>query len=364
MQNTLKNNEITFTAYNSSKYILHTNEGKHYLVNADKKEEIEKILNSSDLSYKKEFIEKIKSIKSTIKNKHLFLTDFQFRRAIISEKNMHNVVKPFEFFFNKYFFILFALIIVIILPIVYFHINYFGIQNRINMSYTTVIFTFIFVFHEIGHSTACLKYNAKPGEIGFGIISYMPVLYADVSDAWRLKRKERMMVNFGGIYFQNIISIILLIASVSINNVSIYLIAKAIFVLSLYQLFPFYKSDGYWILSDIISEPNLFRNARKNFYKKLTNPFSKIGTKNSLIIIYYIMITSIILSFVIKMGIRYYDYIIGLPKYLLYLLKKVNQFNFSAIEFDIKYLWASIYIFFITRMIFSNIRELILSKRG
>lgn len=360
MQNTF--NDITFTVYNSNKFILHTNEGKHYLINADKKIEIEKILQSNDDTLKRDVIEKIKTLKSTIKNKNLFFSDFQFRKAIVSEANMQSVVKPFEFLFNKYIFSSFAIIIIFALPIIYFKGVFFQNVQTINVGYSWLVFFGAFIFHEIGHSTACVKYNGKPGEIGFGILSYLPVLYADVTDAWRLEKRQRMIVNFGGIYFQNLISIILLIFSVIFDQVGIYIIAKTIFIATGYQFFPFYKSDGYWILSDLISEPNLFRNARKSFYKKLKNPSNKIGTRNSLIMIYYIMMSTIIISFIVKMWFHYYKYIITMPSYFYKLILEIIHLNLNELKFDIQYLWALIYLFFITRMIINNIKEFILSK--
>ena len=94
-----------------------------------------------------------------------------------------------------------------------------------------------------------------------------PVFYADVTAVWKLNKYKRIIVNLAGIYFQLLISM-LLIVFLSIwslqypmtNLICIYLFKINIFVI-LYALFPFFRNDGYWVYSDFFDLPNLSERA-------------------------------------------------------------------------------------------------------
>ena len=113
------------------------------------------------------------------------------------------------------------------------------------------------LFHEIGHASACCYFGEKAKSIGLGLYLNFPVFYTDVSDIWKLSRGKRMVVNFAGTYFQ----LIFLIPCIAIylltgNQIVKYLIytinLNFIFILN-----PFFRFDGYWIMSDLIGIPNL-----------------------------------------------------------------------------------------------------------
>ena len=74
------------------------------------------------------------------------------------------------------------------------------------------------------------------------------------------------------------------------------------------------------------------------------------------------MMSTIIISFIVKMWFHYYKYIITMPSYFYKLILEIIHLNLNELKFDIQYLWALIYLFFITRMIINNIKEFILSK--
>lgn len=360
MENTL--DEITFTNYNVSKFILHTNEGKHYIISKEKKAEIEKILKGEDSELKKSVIDKIKNLKSNQKSHLMFLSDFQYKRAIISGKSMMRISRLFILLFNKY------VLLCATLGIIYISINYYFVNipftstNVIPLSFSWLLVFFVFIFHEIGHAAACTKFKVNAGEIGFGITSLFPVLYANVTEAWRLERKERMIVNFGGIYFQNIFSLILLFLGLYTKHIELFFVGKAICISTIYQLFPYYKSDGYWILSDLISEPNLYRMSRDIFYKKLRSPRLKLSKKNSLILFYYSLISAAISYLIVIMGIRYFHTLINLPNYLYDFARNLISGRYADLHLEATYLWAVLYAIFTAKMITNNIKTFILSN--
>ncbi len=115
------------------------------------------------------------------------------------------------------------------------------------------------VFHELGHATACAYYGARPSDIGFTFYLIYPALYSDVSSAWRLQRKQRVVVDLGGLYFQWLTAAVYLVAYSLTGweplGVGILMIAGS----SLFSLNPIFKFDGYWMLADALGVTNLSR---------------------------------------------------------------------------------------------------------
>src|SRR5690606_10899710 len=85
---------------------------------------------------------------------------------------------------------------------------------------------------------------------------------------------KRIVVNLSGMYFELIFCTILsLIAHISNNN-TLLIITVIVCVKTLFNLNPFFRSDGYWILSDLTNKPNLLYHAT-NKIKDLIRFISK-----------------------------------------------------------------------------------------
>src|SRR6185503_17605319 len=65
-------------------------------------------------------------------------------------------------------------------------------------------------FHEIGHAAACRYGGGRPGGIGAGLYMVWPAFYTDVTDAYRLPRRDRLRTDLGGIYFNALIAVVTL----------------------------------------------------------------------------------------------------------------------------------------------------------
>ena len=97
----------------------------------------------------------------------------------------------------------------------------------------------------------------RHGGVGFGLYLNFPVLYTDVTEVWKLGRKQRLVVNIAGVYFQSICLTGLLVAFFCTgNDILRYLILIMNFGFVM-TLNPFFKFDGYWIMSDLLGVPNL-----------------------------------------------------------------------------------------------------------
>jgi putative peptide zinc metalloprotease protein len=113
------------------------------------------------------------------------------------------------------------------------------------------------VIHEFGHATALVRYGGKRPSIGGGLYLVFGVLYADLSEAWRLKRMQRAVIDAAGIYFQTLFGG-LMFALLCLTGNSVFLYAFFLTDLTMASnLNPFLRMDGYWLMADLSGVVNL-----------------------------------------------------------------------------------------------------------
>lgn len=106
-------------------------------------------------------------------------------------------------------------------------------------------------------ASACKYFGVRHGGIGFGLYLNFPVLYTDVTEVWKLDRKQRCVVNIAGVYFQCYWLIGLLIGYLLTGNDILRFLILTMNFGFLMTMNPFFKFDGYWIASDLLGVPNL-----------------------------------------------------------------------------------------------------------
>lgn len=156
-----------------------------------------------------------------------------------------------------------------------FHLYFYLFAERSAAALSSVaggevltVFVLLFLstwFHELGHSSACHHYGARHGPIGIGLYLYFPVFYADVSDVWKLKRTERAMVDFGGMYFQLLLVPLLFVLYVLSDRLLYLYTIYALNFSVVASLNPLLRFDGYWLASDLAGIPNLRKRAQQAF---------------------------------------------------------------------------------------------------
>ena len=117
--------------------------------------------------------------------------------------------------------------------------------------------------HETGHASALISNGCKQTEIGFGMYFYYPVLYTDVSEAWKLSRHQRAAIDMAGVYFQSVFQILLL--SLFFINGSLVPIYFFLFtdLIMFRTMNPFLRMDGYWLVADLFGIFNLRQQSTK-----------------------------------------------------------------------------------------------------
>jgi putative peptide zinc metalloprotease protein len=142
---------------------------------------------------------------------------------------------------------------------------YSGFQaNRpgtIHTSLALLAAFFSVVVHEFGHASAVARFGGTPGSIGAGLYILMPVLYADVSQVWSFRPRQRIVVDLGGIYFQQICFAFLAVMALLLHSASLRAACISIDVMTAVSINPVFRFDGYWILVDWLGVPNLHRHA-------------------------------------------------------------------------------------------------------
>lgn len=230
----------------------------------------------------------------------------RFSFTLIPEKIVQFIAKRLAFLFEKTKLIIFFLVsFTITLSFSFFILidNIPTLNNWFDIIITYLILLLILIFHEFGHASASMSMNIKPREIGFGFYLIFPVLYANVTNIWILNKAKRIIVNLGGIYFQVIANVLLIIGYyIYPSDVFLRVISVNNFV-CLYSLVPFLRNDGYWVYSDFFEIPNLMNKSQYYFLNlkgtsKVNIPLLLFSIGNTLflfyiIYLYYVMVKNI-----------------------------------------------------------------------
>jgi putative peptide zinc metalloprotease protein len=276
---------------------------------------------------------------SSISVKKESVSSFWIKRQLLESNTVEKIATPFSFLYGNMFYP--ALFILLVINI---YLAFNSSTNEFSSIQTTTNFTilkwgisylslFVIIFlHEIGHAAATIKSGIKPRSIGLGFYTVLPVMYTDLTEAWKLNKKNKIKVNLGGIYMQLIIGILLSIilfitTSVYLKEILTYLITINTTIIII-NLFPLLKFDGYWILSDLVEIPNLIKESNAKLLSFITKkgPFDdEVETplkryQNVVLIIFsilrilfIIMMVFMVLMFVTFSIIKTYSFITLLP---------------------------------------------------
>lgn len=137
------------------------------------------------------------------------------------------------------------------------------------------VFIVVKVLHELGHAIAADANQARCRQIGVLMLFFLPTLYCDVSDAWRLEsRWRRIAISAAGIYVELVLALLATIgwtltAPGPLNGLFFQIMLMCSVSTLLINGNPLLRYDGYYILSDLLGRPNL-TSAAKLEWKKLT----------------------------------------------------------------------------------------------
>lgn len=136
-----------------------------------------------------------------------------------------------------------------------------------------LVFLALKLLHELGHALALWKMAAAAGlqvhsiRAGIAVMLVMPFPFTNVSSAWRVQSKwRRAVVGVAGMYVESWIAIaaVLLWAAVDdplLKSAALQVATIAAVTTLLFNLNPFGRMDGYYVLADLSESPNLMQRA-------------------------------------------------------------------------------------------------------
>lgn len=131
--------------------------------------------------------------------------------------------------------------------------------------------------HELGHATAAVRGGCRRVTIGAGVYLYMIVGYADLSEVWRLPRRQRVLADVGGVYFQGVFASLLLMLYLGTGwQPALFAVPLADVAIAA-SINPFLRLDGYWVVSDLTGIANLRARSRSVFSAWWTRLWGRRG---------------------------------------------------------------------------------------
>ncbi len=130
--------------------------------------------------------------------------------------------------------------------------------------------TFIAVkmMHEVGHAFAARRFGAECHEAGVMLLLFTPILYTNVTDAWMLDRRSRLLITAAGILVEvSLAAIATILWFFAAPGVFKALLANVMILCTvstvLFNGNPLLRYDGYFLLTDTLSEINLAQRASR-----------------------------------------------------------------------------------------------------
>lgn len=136
----------------------------------------------------------------------------------------------------------------------------FSLEGALTMALAVAI---VKSLHELGHAITAVRYGCRVPSMGVCLMVLVPMLYTDVTDAWRLSsRRKRFAIGAAGIVVEAAIAAIALLAWAFLPEGAAKSIAFALATTSLLlslglNLNPFMRFDGYFLLCDASGIDNL-----------------------------------------------------------------------------------------------------------
>lgn len=162
--------------------------------------------------------------------------------------------------------------------------------------------------HEFGHATAAAHFGCRNMTIGWGMYLIYTVQWTNVSDAWKLPRRQRAVIDIGGVYFESFFLVALLAAHLWTGN-AVYLFGFIFIDLSIATTFnPFLRMDGYWLVSDIFGIVNLRKQQEIWWQDMLTrllhrrdrSPRSTLSPRAKWVLALYTVLGTLFIAYVMK----------------------------------------------------------------
>jgi putative peptide zinc metalloprotease protein len=281
-----------------------------------------------------------RALKPKVKAEYLIMST-----PFIKAKHTKHIINLFSVLFLPKVFWSTLVVMVIILSSVFLrHLTWNQIYEDIQpdlILFLAGAFFCSLILHELGHITACNLFGATHGDIGFGFYLFVPVFYADVSDAWKLTTGKRIIIDLAGVYMELLFSLVLATIGTLTNSLTPMLVGFLIIINTVKNLNPFLRFDAYWVIADLFNIPNLRSVSNSKLLtlmKWVTGKSSKpiFSSRDYLLAIYAGISLSLVAMFIVAIVFYSPTSIIYFPKNICGVFYQIwNDFdsiNFSWIK--------------------------------
>lgn len=253
---------------------------------------------------------------------------------LIDSCRLNNIFSILKYAFEKKVLFINMLCLVVCAAASIYMILHMENEKPLNSILIMAIGYFSLIIHEFGHASAAYKYKINVGKIGVGMYFLYPVMYIDMTSAWRLPSKQRVILDAGGMYFQALTIIPLTIIGFISQESLFFICSIYVLAMSVYNLLPFLKLDGYWLFCDYFELNNLSQNAFKIVKAQIVNRNNKVSKRKKMYYIFSIVYaSSIIFMFIIGIiysitTIRNWEYVVEIGRKIIY---TIHSGNFQAV---------------------------------
>jgi hypothetical protein len=162
-------------------------------------------------------------------------------------------------------------------------------------------------FHEMGHYFTTVKYLKTRPRVGFTFLFIFPAIYVDTQQAWVLPRNKRLVISGAGVFMDCVVNVFAILLVVLHHPLEYYVTP---FLLTQYTrmvtiINPFFRTDGYWLLSDATRVINLSTVGKQDLRKLKFNLLSLYSALSMLLMAFSLLglgwfIFTFIFQFIVK----------------------------------------------------------------
>ncbi len=139
-----------------------------------------------------------------------------------------------------------------------------GFFAPLNLLLLTLIWVALKFLHELSHAITCKRYGGRVYEMGVLFILFIPLTYVNASSSWSFSsRWQRIHVAVAGIYMELFVAwLAILYWATHLGRVGGMIAYNTVLIAGVSSLLfnanPLMRFDGYYVLSDLSSVPNLY----------------------------------------------------------------------------------------------------------
>lgn len=119
------------------------------------------------------------------------------------------------------------------------------------------------IIHEFSHAYVAKGFGLRVPVLGVGFVMFFPVMYCDTSDSWTLAdRNQRIAISAAGIVAEIVMAVVAVYIWYfsqpgMVNSIAFYLMTFSLTSTVLFNGNPLIRFDGYFVLMDLLQQPNL-----------------------------------------------------------------------------------------------------------